>query len=92
MIHKMMNGVSQWPRYSNTHSGEQFPTPYAYACVCVCVCVCVYERRVSKTSGGCEHLPLCVCLYESLLSEMEWHSGRCCSSRHTQQSEAKPYL
>jgi len=35
MIHKMMNGVSQWPRYSNTHSGEQLPTPYANACVCV---------------------------------------------------------
>jgi len=79
MIHKMMNGVSQWPRYSNTHSGEQLPTPYANACVCVCV----WQRRVSKTSGGYEHLHLCVCVCvcESVLSEMEWHSGQCCGSR-----------
>lgn len=84
MIHKMMNGVSQWPRYSNTHSGEQFPTPYAY------VCVCVREEGV-KDIGWVRTLAF-VCEYESLLSEMEWHSGRCCSSRHTQQSEAKPYL
>lgn len=71
MIHKMMNGVSQWPRYSNTHSGEQFPTPYAYACVC--------DR------GGCQRHRVgantCTCVCVCVLSEMEWHSGQCCGSR-----------
>lgn len=26
------------------------------------LCLCVWQRRVSKTSGGCEHLHLCVCV------------------------------
>lgn len=59
------------------------------------LCLWVSESKcmcVSKTSGGCEHLCVFVCIYELFLSEMEWQSRRCCSSGHTQQSEAKPYL
>ncbi len=74
MIHKMMNGVSQWPRYSNTHSGEQFPTPYAYACVCVCVhkrggC---QRHRVGTNTCICVCVCVCVCVCMSR-SYQKWN-------------------